>query len=215
MNGHRAFRWGILVLAIAAGWLVLSDRREVEISTHRSDSQAVTTLSSPSPRQRSEATADGYSTPPAGSVDAERVVWSATETVASGHDVLPHYGPAVDGAVLVAVAPDLKTWDAGDLISISVPQTGRTYTTTIDRVEQVLGRNRSYVGDLLGDDMPYSFVITVGERNTFANISTPEGRFELVGNARQAWLMPVTNLDRHVDYDKPDYFIAERDGNGR
>ncbi|MCY4430289.1 MAG: hypothetical protein OXC11_07850, partial [Rhodospirillales bacterium] len=198
MNGHRVFRWAILVLVLAGGWLVLPDRRQVDISTQdRSDSEAVTTLSSPSPQQLPESKQVGDSTPPAGSVDNERVAWSATESAASGHDVLPDYGPAVDGAVLVAVAPDLKTWDAGDLISISVPQTGRTYTPTIDRVEKVLGRNRSYVGDLLGDDMPYSFVITVGKRNTFANISTPEGRFELVGNARQAWLMPVTNLDRH------------------
>ena len=75
----------------------------------------------------------------------------------------------------------------------------------------MLGNNRSYVGRLIENDVPYSFMITVGQRNTFANLSTPQGSFELIGDTELAWLMPVANMDPHVDYGQPDYYIPSRD----
>ena len=106
------------------------------------------------------------------------------------------------------------TWDMGEMISIEVPQIGETYESVIDRVETGLGVNRSYIGRLIDDDHPYSFVITVGERNAFAHLGTPEGSYELVGNTEFAWLMPTANMDQHVDYSKPDYFIPGENDSG-
>ncbi len=111
--------------------------------------------------------------------------------------------------MLVEVAEDIRDWQAGERVSFMVPQIGITYTSVIDHIETALGHNRSYFGRLTATRSPYTFVITAGERNTFANIATPAGTFELVGNTRLGWLMPTANMDQHVDYGKPDYIIPE------
>ena len=57
----------------------------------------------------------------------------------------------------------------------------------------------------MGADREQGFVLTVSARNTFAHLSTREGSYELVGNARFGWLMATANMDRDVDYSVPDY----------
>ena len=140
--------------------------------------------------------------------------WVPVDIGAVEPDRVPIYKEVIEGRVLVTLEPDMWTWDVGEKISIEVPQIGETYESVIDRVETGLGVNRSYIGHLIDDDRPYSFVITVGERNAFAHLSTPEGSYELVGNTEFAWLMPTANMDQHVDYSKPDYFIPGESGGG-
>ena len=124
---------------------------------------------------------------------------------------LPEYKEIVEGRALVELSTGMWSWGEGDRITLAVPQIGAVYEPVIERVETMLGNNRSYVGRLIEDEFPYSFVITVGQRNTFANLSTPQGSFELVGDTELAWLMPVANMDQHVDYSQPDYFIPDED----
>ena len=124
---------------------------------------------------------------------------------------LPEYKEIVEGRALVELSTGMWTWGEGDRITLAVPQIGAVYEPVIERVDTMLGNNRSYVGRLIEDDFPYSFVITVGQRNTFANLSTPQGSFELVGDTELAWLMPVANMDQHVDYSQPDYYIPGED----
>ena len=124
---------------------------------------------------------------------------------------IPEYKEIVEGRALVELSTGMWSWGEGDRITLAVPQIGAVYEPVIERVETMLGNNRSYVGRLIEDDFPYSFVITVGQRYTFANLSTPQGSFELVGDTELAWLMPVANMDQHVDYSQPDYFIPGED----
>ena len=140
---------------------------------------------------------------------APRAGWSPVDVDAVDPLLVPQYKERVAGAVLVEVAEDIRDWQAGERISFTVPQIGITYTPVIDHIETALGHNRSYFGRLTATRSPYTFVITAGERNTFANIATPAGTFELVGNTRLGWLMPTANMDQHVDYGKPDYIIPE------
>ena len=113
--------------------------------------------------------------------------------------------------MLVALAGGMHTWQAGDRVDLVVPQLGISYTTTILRVESLIGGARSYVGRLIEGDRLSTFVVTVGANGTFAYLGTPEGSYELVGNRELAWLMPTANMDRHVDYSKPDYFVGGED----
>ena len=138
--------------------------------------------------------------------------WRPVDPEAVDPTRIPAYKETVEGAVLVALDDAIGAWRVGDEIAIAVPQIDALYRPTIARLETGLGNNRSYIGRLVDGPVPRSFVITVGERNTFANLSTPEGDYELVGNTELAWLMPVANMDRHVDYSKPDYFIRGRNG---
>ena len=125
---------------------------------------------------------------------------------------VPQYHETVEGALLVAIGDGMRTWNAGDTIALPVPQIGEVFRPVIDDVETPVGSNRSYVGRTLAADAPYSFVITLGEHETFGYVGTPQGSYELVGNTRLAWLMPTANMDQHVDYSKPDYFYLDEDG---
>ena len=146
---------------------------------------------------------------------AANTAWVPVDVGAVKPDQVPVYKEVVEGRVLVTLKPDMWTWDVGEKISIEVPQIGEMYESVIERVETGLGVNRSYIGRLIDDDHPYTFVITIGERNAFAHLGTPEGSYELVGNTEFAWLMPTVNMDQHVDYSKPDYFIPGENGDGR
>ena len=137
--------------------------------------------------------------------------WQPLEIDSVDPERIPEYKDIVEGRVLVELSTGMWSWDAGDRISLAVPQIGAVYNPVIDRVETALGNNRSYLGRLIEAEFPYSFVITVGQRNTFANLSTPQGSFELVGDTQLAWLMPVANMDQHVDYSQPDYYIPGDD----
>ena len=141
----------------------------------------------------------------------DNAVWRPVDPRTVNPSRIPAYKEEVEGAVLVALDEAIGTWRVGDEIVIAVPQIDALYRPTIARLETRLGNNVSYVGRLLDGPIPRSFVITVGERNTFANLSTPEGDYELVGNTELAWLMPVANMDKHVDYSQPDVFITGGD----
>ena len=143
--------------------------------------------------------------------DGPNTAWQPLAIDSVEPERLPEYKEIVEGRVLVALSTGMWSWGEGDRITLAVPQIGAVYEPVIERVETMLGNNRSYVGRLIEDDFPYSFVITVGQRNTFANLSTPQGSFELVGGTELAWLMPVANMDQHVDYSQPDYYIPGDD----
>ena len=179
----------------------------------RSEEESITPVASAVPGRESprveQPVGQGVATNGAASPQAPKAGWTPVDVDAVDPLLVPEYKERVAGAVLVEVAEDIRDWQAGERISFTVPQTGMTYTPVIDRIETALGHNRSYFGRLTATTSPYAFVITAGERNTFANIATPAGTFELVGNTRLGWLMPTANMDQHVDYDKPDYIIPE------
>ena len=136
--------------------------------------------------------------------------WVAVDLNTVDPDRIPSYKETVEGAVVVELAEEMWNWQVGDQVVIRVPQIGQSYVSTVDRVEVGMGRNRTYIGRLTEGELPYSFVITVGDRNAFALLGTPKGSYELVGNTDLAWLMPTRNMDQHVDYSKPDFYIVEQ-----
>ena len=156
-------------------------------------------------------------TSPATAVDdrvAEGRAWLPADPDAVDPSRVPAYYEDVEGAALVSLAGEMWLWAAGDRLVITVPQTGAAYPSVIDRVVTSLGDNRSYVGRLMAGEQAHAFVITVGSRNAFANINTPQGSYELVGNAEFGWLMPAANMDQHVDYTKPDYYLPGERSDG-
>ena len=138
--------------------------------------------------------------------------WAEVDAATVNPEWVPEYHETVEGALLVAIGDGMRTWNVGDTIALPVPQIGEVFRPVIDDVEALIGNNRSYVGRTLATDAPYSFVITLGEHETFGYVGTPQGSYELVGNTRLAWLMPTANMDQHVDYSKPDYFYLDENG---
>ena len=155
---------------------------------------------------------------PAGAAAAEEpaqmdvdALWSAID--AATVTELPAYKEAVQDRVLVRIGDVAGGWRAGQRIAIPIPQLNEVFTPVIERVQAgPNGSNdaRSYIGTLTEvAGRVHRFTITVGPRNTFAHLSTPDGTYELVATGELGWLMPTATMDRHVDYSVPDFVVPE------
>ena len=123
---------------------------------------------------------------------------------------LPPYKEFVSGRVLVRVSEALRLGAAGDRIELTVPQIGHAFEGVVEKVETDAFGNVTYIGFLTeANGQDYRFVITAGPSNTFATIATSLGSYELVASHDLGWLMPSAQMDQHVDYSQPDYFIPE------
>ena len=101
-------------------------------------------------------------------------------------------------------------WRVGQRIAIPIPQLSEVFTPVIERIQFGPNSTRSYMGTLTEvAGRNHRFTITVGRRNTFAHLSTPDGTYELVATGELGWLMPTANMDRHVDYSVPDFVYPE------
>ena len=121
------------------------------------------------------------------------------------------------GRVLVDVATAASradTWRVGDRLAVDLPQLGGIHEWTVERI--AVGqdaRSRSVRGWIDGvDDRPRRIVVTVGPGRVLAYIDTPQGPYELTGNARLAWLLPTSSMMAGIDFSKPDYILPERRG---
>jgi len=123
---------------------------------------------------------------------------------------LPAYKEAVQDRVLVRIADVPAGWLVGQRIAIPIPQLNEVFTPIIERIQSGPASTRSYIGTVTEvAGRVHRFTITVGPRNTFAHLSTPDGTYELVATGELGWLMPTANMDRHVDYSVPDFVIPD------
>ena len=208
--GGRAFVWLLTLTSVAvvlAVWFSFRGANETPQESPAEVGAAASNPSTPAPGAVEDPPAAVLPPLPVG----PHTAWQPLEIESVDPERIPEYKEIVEGRVLVELSTGMWSWGEGDRIALAVPQIGAVYEPLIERVETALGNNRSYVGRLIEAEFPYSFVITVGQRNTFANFSTPQGSFELVGDTELAWLMPVANMDQHVDYSQPDYYIPGDD----
>ena len=152
--------------------------------------------------------------PPAGEPPAAEVsgdlppAWRRVDPALVDADERPTHREVVAGRVLVRIAANFSLLNVGESFALPVPQADAVFEARIEQVHPGSGGARAFTGSLASAGEG-SFVLTVGPRSTFANISIPGGRYELVGNRRYAWLMPSANMDRDVDYSVPDYHPRE------
>ncbi len=208
--GGRAFVWLLTLTSVAVVLAVYFSFRGANEAPQESPAEVGAAGSTPS-----TPVSDAVEVPAAVVLPplpvGPHTAWWPLEIDSVAPERIPEYKEVVEGRVLVELSTGMWSWGVGDRITLAVPQIGAVYEPVIERVETMLGNNRSYVGRLIEAEFPYSFVITVGQRNTFANFSTPQGSFELVGDTELAWLMPVANMDQHVDYSQPDYYVPDDD----
>ena len=143
--------------------------------------------------------------PPQANISAAPAPWQAVDPAEVDPADTPTHREVVAGRALVKLAAGLGNWNAGDTLALAIPQHNAVFNARIEDLHRGPGGARAFTGTLAATGAAHGFVLTVGRANTFANITTPVGRYELVGNRRYAWLMPVANMDRDVDYSVPDY----------
>jgi len=109
----------------------------------------------------------------------------------------------VEGAVQIQFdTSSLRSLQRGDKLVIEIPQTAKDYSVNIDKVVQHPG-GITVIQARQDDDV--RLIMTLGQRNTFANLATLDGNFELVGNTSVGWLMPAENMDPNLDPSIPDF----------
>ena len=145
-------------------------------------------------------------------------LWLPVEPSAVDAMDIPAFAYVVDvpGKVLVRVAPSAAPRAVGDAVEVEIPQLDAAFQLVAERVQNGPGSTRSVSGHAEDDSgRRHSFVLTTGPRSMFARIGTPEGAFELAANRELGWLMRAANMDRHVDYSKPDTYIVRPGGPDR
>lgn len=121
------------------------------------------------------------------------------------------YTRQIPGAVLMDISTLRSTdWRIGDEVTYTIPQTGYVLTTKIVEITQPvpgIKTLKSYPDETMFNHM----LVTIGKENTFVNLFTPDGEFELVGNRQHGWLMPSRALGGPSDDDSVSTRLAPQD----
>ena len=169
------------------------------------------------PQAQAAPTVDDGATPSAPS-PGRQSLWQLVEESAVDPADIPAFAYVADvpGKALVRVAALAAPRAIGDRIEVEIPQLDAAFQLVVERVQEGPGSTRSVSGHAEdGSGGRHGFVLTTGPRSMFARIGTPEGAFELAANRDLGWLMPAANMDRHVDYSKPDTYIVRPGGPAR
>ena len=156
--------------------------------------------------------------PPPAPSPGRRSLWQPVEESAVDAADIPAFAYVADvpGKALVRVASLAAPRAVGDRIEVEIPQLDAAIQLVVERVQEGPGSTRSVSGRAEdGSGGRHGFVLTTGPRSMFARIGTPEGAFELAANRDLGWLMSAANMDRHVDYSKPDTYIVRPGGPDR
>ena len=107
---------------------------------------------------------------------------------------IPSYVRAISGAVLVDITSLRSSdWQVNDEIIFTIPQVSYTLRTRVEDIDEHVGgivTLKSYPDETMFNHM----LVTIGRENTFVNLFTPLGEYELVGNREYGWLVPSRSL---------------------
>ena len=135
------------------------------------------------------------------------VIWSVVNNQSEIPDI-PGAQRDIEDAVPIGINYDsLLNLSVGDEIIVEIPQLNSQMTVVLEKIKTHINGIKTITAASL--DNSANLLVTIGQKSTFANISTPRGSYEFVGNTTHGWLMPSANMDQHVDYTKPDYVITE------
>tara|TARA_B110000503_G_scaffold23318_1_gene36393 strand:+ start:1676 stop:2329 length:654 start_codon:yes stop_codon:yes gene_type:complete len=119
--------------------------------------------------------------------------WS-TLSVNEKIPAISSYPREVPNAVLLKITElRVKRWEVGDHIDFYVPQIDYMLTSKIEeRTEHASGivTLKSYPDETMLNNV----LVTLGQKNTFVNLFTPSGEYELVGDLQHGWLVPSAAL---------------------
>ena len=118
----------------------------------------------------------------------------STVAAAQVHPRRIGYEKPNDSAILLAV-DELRSqdWVVGDRLSLTIPHTGYVLETQLDEVRE-LAPGVTSVKSYPDAAMTNHILITISRKNTFMNVFTPSGEYELTGGAEFGWLVPSRTL---------------------
>ena len=112
-------------------------------------------------------------------------------------------------AALLDISELRKTdWFVGQEVTFMIPQTGYVLTTQVEEMKEPYPGIQvvlSYPDETFANHM----LVTIGRKNTFVNLFTPEGEFEMVGNEQHGWIVASSELPGPTE---DDYIILPPPG---
>jgi hypothetical protein len=88
----------------------------------------------------------------------------------------------------------LKQMQLGDVFELTIPQLGTSFAAEVDQITQHPNGDKTIEANFPGMDAYYSAVITLGETNSYAQISTPDGVYLLESQGDYAWIASRNSL---------------------
>ena len=89
-----------------------------------------------------------------------KTAWVAVDRNAVPPERLPPHQDTYTDSALVRLASDLWDWREGTVVAFDIPHSGARVESVIERVEVLLGTNRTLVGRVTGQDRPRRVVVT-------------------------------------------------------
>lgn len=148
-------------------------------------------------------------------IDVNLASWKPVDESSVPTDQLPTHSTDVEGRVLVELSSALWSKVVGDLVQFSIPQQEVVLFGKLTKIDATIAHTRILEGTLEDASQEYSFVLTLGENNTYAHINTAKGSVELVGSRTYGWLMESANIAPDVDFSLPDHFFVDPDPRDR
>lgn len=96
----------------------------------------------------------------------------------------------------------------GQEVNIPIPHLKSSVRVSIRTVDKLASGNTSILGKIDGNPL-LDFVMTVGEKSTFATIGTEQGVYNLRGDESLAWIAPAKAFNHHVDPKVLDYRVPK------
>lgn len=110
-----------------------------------------------------------------------------------------------DHAVFVSLNDRFDQWLLGTPVEVQIPHIDKTYHAVVDRITPNGSTSTTIRATPDNDDQDLKrFILTFGEDQTLAYVSTNQGSWELTGDGQIGWLVSTAELKRSQDYSEPD-----------
>jgi hypothetical protein len=114
------------------------------------------------------------------------------QVLQSNPDKLP--GDLAGEAYVELNTQQLKQLQLGDAFELTVPQLGTSFAAEVDHITQHPNGDITIEANFPGMENYYSAVITLGDGNSYAQISTPDGVYLLEAQGDYAWIASRNSL---------------------
>lgn len=138
------------------------------------------------------------------------VMWEHVEVDEVEEAEIPKLPREIADRVLVRMNASVWTTTKGHLVQFPIPQRD---IVLIGEVTAVAGTPLAPTlkGEVEDLGVKFPFVMTLGDANAYATVSSSTGNYELYANRDYGWVMSAHELSAHIDYSVPHSFIENPD----
>ena len=184
-----------IVSLLVVTYLYLSNRAIVDESTSTAVDQSPTT----EPRAQVTSSARQVIHPPR----KQQIAW----TTITSDDSLPKskWSRVPDHAIFVSLNSHFDQWLLHTPVEVHIPHIDKTYNAIVDQIMPNGRHSTTIRASPSSDEHDLNrLILTYGQDQTLAYVSTKQGSWELTGDGQFGWLVSSAELKRSQDYSESD-----------